>query len=106
MVVCISKVNKSCTTINLQLETQLIVFVNYLYRKQSVFSMLHRIYVSAGLADQHLVVRPAYSYSIALIVLIVFMLKTLIKPICKVKILVRPWPDLPGWFLSHVCLYI
>ena len=35
------------------------------------------------------------------------MLKALIKLVCKVRILVRPWPDLPGWFpqpcsgLSH-----
>ena len=25
-----------------------------------------------------------------------FVLKTLISPICKVRILVSPWPDLPG----------
>ena len=45
-----------------------------------------------------LTVRLVYSYSIVLIILIMFVLKTLIKSICKVRILVRLWPDSPGWF--------
>jgi len=29
---------------------------------------------------------------------------SLAKPVSKVKILVRPWPDLPGWF-PQPCMY-
>ena len=54
-----------------------------------------------GCWNQHFISQAGvYSYSIVLIVLIVFVLNALTLLVCKVRILVRPWPDLPGWFLQ------
>jgi len=33
-----------------------------------------------------------------ILIIIIKQLASLAKPASKVKILVRPWPDLPGWF--------
>ena len=52
------------------------------------------LYLLTRLGNQHF--RSAYDYSIVLIVLIMFLFKTFIKPIYEVRILVRPslaWPD-------------
>ena len=55
-----------------------------------------QLYPLTRLGNQHF--SSAYGYIIVLIVLIMFVLKALIKPIYEVRILVRPWSDSPGWF--------
>ena len=60
------------------------------------FEYNFQLHLLTRLGNQHF--RSAYGYTIVLIVLIMFLFKTFIKLIYEVRILVRPWPDSPGWF--------
>ena len=69
-------------------------------------SIIKHVIIRTG-GSNILVIRPVYSYNIVLIVLIMFVLLTLIYPLCKVRILAKTWPHLPGWFAEPCsCMYL
>jgi len=64
--------------------------------------MHEAIYLHAmlGWENQHFNICQA---SIFIVIIKHTYIASLAKPVSKVKILVMPWPDLPGWFPSLAC---